>query len=187
MQSSAHLNSPCASCIFTRWSVTRILTCFGQQGIRRWKKKRSASEIKQSNCVHPRKLTELKWYSFGSRWNEMLPGSQTNYISNMSTSEIHFWRITTVCGDGRETKPVKSVGCEISSIAKGELLQWLQSSNTHRDLHGEKPPCSIPPMPRQEAREVVRDVLEAIALKDTPMDLKGPDFGGWNGLELEWS
>ena len=72
MQSSAHLNSPCASCIFTRWSVTRILTCFGQQGIRRWKKKRSASEIKQSNCVHPRKLTELKWYSFGSRWNEML-------------------------------------------------------------------------------------------------------------------
>lgn len=60
MPSSAHFNNPCAPCIFTRWSVTRILTCFGQQGIRRWKKKRSASEIKQSNCVHPRKLTELK-------------------------------------------------------------------------------------------------------------------------------
>lgn len=78
------------------------------------------------------------------------------------------------------------------SIAKGELLQWLQSSNIHRDLHGEKPPMTRFPngktvMPRQEAREVVRDVLEAIALKDTPMDLKGPDFGGWNGLELEWS
>lgn len=186
MQSSAHLNSPCASCIFTRWSVTRILTCFGQQGIRRWKKKRSASEIKQSNCVHPRKLTELKWYCVGSRWNasrqpNKLYLQHVNLRNPFLKDYYCLWRWSI-------NKNLWNQWDVDYSIAKGELLQWLwwlQSSNIHRDLHGEKPPCMV--MPRQEAREVVRDVLEAIALKDTPMDLKGPDFGGWNGLELEWS
>ena len=183
MQSSAHLNSPCASCIFTRWSVTRILTCFGQQGIRRWKKKRSASEIKQSNCVHPRKLTELKWYCVGSRWNasrqpNKLYLQHVNLRNPFLKDYYCLWRWSI------------NKNCEIS----GMLIAAYQKVSCFNGYNGCRVAIYIGTstvknlvMPRQEAREVVRDVLEAIALKDTPMDLKGPDFGGWNGLELEWS